>query len=184
MAKKESKRVMEQRKRACDRVSFVVEKDLKYLIRAQALREGISSAEVMRRAILARCGLESVPDTTSADYKPIRDAATRADAEKAITRLQFDDRIFLEREKGKEQVEKAKVSLGYEGRNAKINYIIGLLSLLDGLEDIPEPPAGNEWHAPVNIEIAEGAIPVLRRLLSNIEIISRYDYDDDELSDE
>lgn len=179
MAKKESERVMEQRKRACDRVSFVVEKDLKYLIRAQALREGVSSAEVMRRAILARCGLESVPDTTSAEYKAIRNATTRADAEKAITRLQFDDRIFLEREREKEKVEKAKISLGYEGRNAKINYIIGLLALLDGLEDIPEPPAGNEWQPPANIEIAEGAIPVLRRLLSNIEIISQYDYDDE-----
>ena len=179
MAKKESERVMEQRKRACDRVSFVVEKDLKYLIRAQALREGVSSAEMMRRAILARCGLESVPDTTSADYTSIRAATTRADAGKALARLQFDDRIFLERDPGKEKVEKAKISLGYEGRNARINYIIGLLALLNGLQDMPEPPAGNEWQPPANIEIAEGAIPVLRRLLSNIEIISQYDYDDE-----
>jgi hypothetical protein len=88
MAKKESKRVMEQRKRACDRVSFVVEKDLKYLIRAQAMREGVSSAEMMRRAILARCGLDSAPNTTSADYNSIRTATTRADAEKALARVE------------------------------------------------------------------------------------------------
>ena len=179
MAKKASERVMRQRRQNNDRVSFVIDKEAKYLLHAQALKEGISTAEMIRRAILARCGLENWPNTSSAAYKPIRTAATKADAEKALARLQFDDRIFLEREQGKEKVEKAKISLGYDGRNAKINYIIGLLALLDGLEDLPEPHAGNEWQAPANIEFSEGALPVLRRLLSNIEVISQYDYDDE-----
>lgn len=175
MAKKESKRVMEQRKRACDRVSFVIEKDMKYLIRAQALREGVSSAEVMRRAILARCGLESVPDTTSADYKTIRDAVTRADAEKAITRLQISeaDRYDAKDESEKEITVPAAVMLA--GRDEKIRYIVSMLDILDAIEDTPEPAPRKEWQNPAPIKIRKGTLEIVRRLLSNIETVSEDD---------
>lgn len=181
MAKKSSERVMRQRRRDYDRISFTVPKDIRHLIRVQALRDGLSAAETIRRAILARCGLESMPDTAAAAYQAIRDAETKTEAERAISRLQFACPVFLAQDQNdKDRTETATVCLGYEQRNAKSNYVFSLLSMLDAVEDMPDPPPGNEWQDPTSIKIPQGAISALRRLLSNIEIVSD---DAEELTD-
>lgn len=177
MAKKESERVMQQRRRDYDRVSFVIEKDMKYLIRAQALREGISSAEVMRRAILARCGLESMPETSSANYKTIIDADTKADAAKAITRLQTAEAERYDAADESENEITVSAAVMLAGRDEKTRYIVSMLDILDAIEDTPEPAPCKEWQNPEPIKMRKGTLEIVRRLLSNIEIIS-----DDEAS--
>ena len=95
MAKKSSERVMNIRKQSYDLISFVMKKDARHLIRAQALREGVTSSEAMRRAILARCGLDTMPDTTTPQYQAIKDAEIKPEAEEAIAQLQEHERKII-----------------------------------------------------------------------------------------
>lgn len=176
MATKESRRVMSTRKLTSDRISFVVPKGLRHLVRCQALREGVSAAEMMRQAILARCGLVNMPDITGPDFEQVKAASTRGEAEQAIARLQYADPVFLESNPKKEKTTKCKLSVGYSGRNARINYTIALLALLDALESVKKDPGpGNDWHDALDLKVAEGAVPALRRLLSNIADKTLYD---------
>lgn len=180
VAKKSSQRVMDIRKRNCDRVSFVIDKDAKHLIRAQALREGVSSAEVMRRAILARCGLEEMPNTADKRYQPIKDAVTKADAEKAITGLQALETEKYENKREWEKELTIPATIMFAGRNEKIRYITSLLELLQMIRTTPTPAPVNEWQAPMQIDIRRDTIPIIRRMLSNVEIPD----DDDEIGDD
>lgn len=61
MATKRSKNTMEQRARTYDRITTLIDKGGSNLVRALALRENVSIAELMRRAILARAGLRLLP---------------------------------------------------------------------------------------------------------------------------
>lgn len=86
MATDETKRVNQHRKYNCDRITTLIDKGGKYLLHAQAIREGVTVAEMIRRSILARAGLRMLP------YKPDLDALaevhTPEEAEQAILRLQ------------------------------------------------------------------------------------------------
>lgn len=86
MATEESKRVTTHRKYNCDRITTLIDKGGKYLLHAQAIREGVTVAEMIRRSILARAGLRMLP------YKPDLDAlaevSNQEEAEQAILRLQ------------------------------------------------------------------------------------------------
>ena len=61
MATDETRRVAKHRRVAFDRISTLIDKGGKYLLHAQAIREGVSVAEMLRRAVVARCGLRMVP---------------------------------------------------------------------------------------------------------------------------
>ena len=174
MAKKESKRVMEQRKRDCDRVSFVVPKDAKYLIRARALREGVSSAEMMRRAILARCGLNSWPKLDEwpphpgvMSYNALTHCADRESAAVALEKLQEDE--FMNTNIKTEQDGDTFVIYMPE-TTMKDEYIKSLLDLLDAVEDA----------SPTHIKINKKSLSIVQRLLSNIETPA----EDDEIDEE
>lgn len=62
MATKESKRVMNLREKNYEQTNFLAPKGIKTLLRAMGRRENCSAAEVIRRAVLSRAGLENMPD--------------------------------------------------------------------------------------------------------------------------
>lgn len=171
-----SERVMEQRKRDYDQVSFVISKGGKYLARAQALREGVTVAEMIRRAILARCGLESMPDFTMPHYHNIVAASDKESAERAIDGLQRDEYIKRHLEEKPDDDVYMTVMLASQGM--KDEYIKALLDLLDALEDTTPALWDDAWNPPTEIKITKKTLAIVRRLLSNIESLT-YDNDID-----
>lgn len=172
MAKKESERVMQIRRRECDRISFTAPKGTKYLFRAQALREGVSSAEMMRRAILARCGLESVPSFSMPHYHAIVTATDKDSADRAIEGLQLDE--YVQHHKKASSEDDICMTVLLSSQEMKNEYIKALLDLLDALEDT-DAPTGDEIAPPSQIKMTKENLAIVRRLLSNIEIISQCD---------
>ena len=84
--KKRYKYQMAQRARDYDRVAFTIDKGGSNLIKALAKREGVSLAELIRRAILARAGLRLLPyPDAPEELKDITDSEAARDA---IKRLQ------------------------------------------------------------------------------------------------
>ena len=61
MATEKNRRDMEQRKVHYDQVSFLIPKGGRRLLRALGIKERCTAADVIRRAILARAGLERIP---------------------------------------------------------------------------------------------------------------------------
>jgi len=176
MAKKESKRVMEQRKRDYDRISFTIPKEARHLLRVQALREGVSSAEMIRRAILARCGLESWPDFSMPHYHTLTAAENKEDAERAINGLQLDE--YVHHHQNTTAPDDLYMTIMLSSQGMKDEYIKALLDLLDALEDIDAPWAAG-WTPPTQIKITQAALSIVRRLLSNIDVVSPYDGEDE-----
>lgn len=179
VAKKSSQRVMDIRKRNCDRVSFVVPKDAKYLIRARAMREGISSAEMIRRAILARCGLENwpkmeewPPEPGIESYNAMVHCTDKESAAKALEDLQTDEYMNANITTGK--VDDTFI-IYMPKATMRDEYIKALLDLLDAVEDVDTPKA-----PPAQIAISKKSLSVVQRLLSNIET----PVEDDEIGDE
>ena len=86
MATEESKRVTTHRKYNCDRINTLIDKGGRWLLRAQAMREGITLAEMIRRAIYARCGLHQLP--SKEDLEELSEVRTQAEADYAIKHLQ------------------------------------------------------------------------------------------------
>lgn len=82
----ESERVQQSRKQNFDRISTLIDKDGKYLLHAQAIREGVSVAEMIRRSILARAGLRMLPYPE--DLDKLAEVRTAEEAEDAIIHLQ------------------------------------------------------------------------------------------------
>lgn len=83
---KESERVQLSRKQNFDRISTLIDKGGKHLLHAQAIREGVSVAEMIRRAIYSRAGLRMLPYPD--DLEALSEVTTQEEAEKAILRLQ------------------------------------------------------------------------------------------------
>lgn len=100
MATKESKRVIKQRKQNYDRFSVLTEKGGNQILRVLALREGVSIAEMIRRAILARGGLRMLPyPDTLADLEKV---TTKEEAEAALVMIQEREKKnpYMNGEKG------------------------------------------------------------------------------------
>lgn len=171
MAKKSSERVMRIRKRDNDRLSFLMDKESRFLIRAQAIREGVTSAEVIRRAVLARCGLDKMPDIKTPQYQDLKSVELHVEAEQALTRLQDD-----ERDTEKETYQTYLVTLA--GKAAQDEYIGGLLALLDAIEDIQPPAKERGWQGTDKIAIDKRKISAIRRLLANMDEVESDDADD------
>lgn len=164
MAKQNSERVMKQRKRDNDRISFVIDKDAKYLFRAQALREGVTMAEMIRRAVLARCGLKKTPNFATPHYSRIVNANDQESARKAILGLQLDEYMqSLEHTRP----DNILLTVYLAGEHMRGEYIKALLDLLDAVED-----AKADEQAPV--KMSKKQIEIIRRLLANVEEIPEF----------
>ena len=93
MPTKDSKRVMEYRKDRFDQIGFLFEKPGRELLRLLALREGVGTAELLRRAALARGGLRLLPYPDQ--LADTGDIDTRKAAAAAIMRLQHEEDTAL-----------------------------------------------------------------------------------------
>lgn len=165
MANKESDRVMRKRKVAYDRVSVLTEKDGKYLLHAQALREGVSVAEMIRRAILARCGLRAMPDTGSDLYQRVIESKSADDARTAIRALQFSE--FVSPPEKESPADSVYYTLYLTSEVMRDEYIKVLLDLLDIVESA-------NLDGEQRIELDKKRMTDIRRLLANIEEIREY----------
>ena len=67
MATEKNRRDMEQRKIHYDQVSFLFPKGGRRLLRAMGIKERCTAADIIRRAVLARAGLEKLPDKNMLD---------------------------------------------------------------------------------------------------------------------
>lgn len=167
MAKKTSKRVMDVRKRNNDRVSFLIDKEGKYLLHAQAMREGVSVAEMLRRAVLARCGLESMPDFSQPHYQAIVTANSKESAEKAIKGLQLDE--YVQRHQETKPADDVYMTVMLSSQTMKEEYINALMDLLDAVNDT----AADGSPTKIKPNSADGMsgkeiVSIVQRLISNI----------------
>lgn len=92
MATKESKRVMELRKKNYDQLSILVPKGYKKLLQAMSIKERCNVSEVVRQAILERAGLKYLPDADG--LKQLTKAETPREAARALKYCQ--DKEFLD----------------------------------------------------------------------------------------
>lgn len=166
MASANSERVMEQRSKAYDRVSILINRGGKHLLHAQALREDVSIAEMMRRAILARVGLEQLPPTEA--LSKLATVTTRQEADAAIQQLQHAERAAFDTSKNTQRRGlPPEYVLMASSKKEMGEYIVALLDLLNEVEDA----ANRDYTSPQRLKLNERVLPVLRRLLANIDEI-------------
>lgn len=168
MATKESKRVDEHRRKYFDRISSLIEKGGNFLINVLAIREGVTKAEVIRRSILARAGLRSMPFPD--DLNALEEVETKEEAEYAIMHLQ-------RKEEKNEIINKLLQELSPEPDSAKYNMKIDhdtrrCLLHLAGYSD-PEIAEllKTRWGEEQNITASGFDIGHIRRMLANIQHI-------------
>lgn len=166
MATDESIRVGKHRKYNFDRVTTLIDKGGRWLLRAQAMREGISVAEMLRRAVLARCGLRMLPYKT--DLDALAEVQSQEEAEKAILRLQA-------KEEKDEIIKKVLHELAPEPDSAQYSMKVDhdtrcALLRLAGLSD---PEIGDllrdRWGEDAEIMATGFDTGHLRRLLANMK---------------
>lgn len=170
MAKMSSRRVMDQRKRDYDRIQFTIPKGASHLLKSQALREGVSSSELLRRAILDRCGLSTWPDFTKPEYNFVVAAGDKGSADEAIESLQIDEYNKSQGREDQNAVNAETVLISYEMRNA---YIKALRDMLHALEETEV--TDSQKHP--EIRLSKNTIMLVMRLLSNIDKTPEQDYD-------
>lgn len=158
MAKPSSERVMKSRAENLERIALTVHKGERPLLYAQARREGVSVAEMIRRAILARCGLDAMPDTSTDLYKKVIDADTEQKAQTAIRSLQLTEYIKPIEERPYDSV---YYTLYIAGDRIKDDMQMALLDLLDAVE---ESPIGETER----IKLTKRSMSLIKKLLSNI----------------
>ena len=77
MATEKNRRDMEQRKIHYDQVSFLIPKGGRRLLRAMGVKERCTAADVIRRAVMARAGLERVPNEKNLEKLDAAESPTR-----------------------------------------------------------------------------------------------------------
>ena len=168
MATKESKRVIKQRKQNYDRFSVLTEKGGNQLLRVLALREGVSIAEMIRRAILARCGLNLWPYDT--DLKDLAKITTQEEARSAVYFMQ-------NRENAKEIMRHLVDELGPEPSNAEYTTTMTHADIAEFREAVKrinaaieaEHPEDSVFAPSVTVKLKGREIGIMRRMLANIE---------------
>lgn len=160
MAKPESERVMASRKAAHEQVNFLMEKGGKAFLRAAAIREGVTVAEFIRRAVLARAGLAMLPYPDA--LKLADDVQGQKEAEEIIE-------LYQENEAASEQAQAFLEIFGAEQPSA---FYVVKTSAKDGSDLQPVllhiAAALKEGERPA---ISGQHVGALRRLLANIRKI-------------
>ena len=170
MATKESNRVQKQRRENYDRVSVLIEKGGKHLLRVLALREGVSIAEMIRRAVLARGGLRMLP--YPADLKRLETVTTQEEARTAVYRMQNN-------EEASEIIRHVTSALAGEPAQAEYTTELthsDIASFRNAVQRIEaaieaEKPEDSVFAPPVTVKLYGREIGILRRMLANIERI-------------
>lgn len=167
MATKESKRVNTHRRKNFDRVTILVEKGCTRLLHIAALREGVSMTEMIRRAIIARCGLRVMPYPDQ--LAELDDVTTPEEARKAILRLQAH-------ETSSEIIQHLIDKLSPEPRDAQFLATMGQADIHDFRNAVKqintaidaEEPEDNVFAEPVTVKLSGLEVGVLRRMLANM----------------
>ena len=94
MATRESKRVMKLREKNYKQVNFLAPHGTRLLLHAMAQKEKCTASDVIRRAILARAGLEKMPD----DVHLAKLNATETSREAADALIDCQTVEYVERE--------------------------------------------------------------------------------------
>lgn len=164
-----SERVQKQRKATYDRISTLIDKGGKHLLHAQALREGITVAEMLRRAVYARAGLRMLPYPD--DLEKLAEVRTQEEAEKAIRQLQA-------KEESSEIMKQLLQQLAPEPDSAQYQLQVDhdtrrVLLRLAGFTDAEiSSLLESRWGSEEQITASGFDIGHLRRLLANIQDVA------------
>lgn len=170
MATNESKRVQKQRRENFDRVSVLIEKGGKHLLRVLALREGVSIAEMIRRAVLARGGLRALPypDTLA----KLETVTTQEEAREWVYAMQNN-------EEANEVIRHVTSALAGEPEHAEFTTTMtyaDISSFRHAVQRIEaaieaEKPEDSVFAPPIEVKLYGREIGIMRRMLANIERI-------------
>lgn len=152
MATEESKRKLKQRKRDHDQVSFLIPKGGRRLLRVMGIKERCTAADVIRRAIMARAGLERVPDDDL--LAKLDTVETRKDATSALIYCQT--------------VEHGQKRFGipwYPAQGMTNEEIIIMKNII-----IPALEQQKPFELPSTIKVTKNLYMAMCRLLSRMEV--------------
>lgn len=174
MATKESKRVIKQRKQNYDRFSVLIEKGGNQLLRVLALREGVSIAEMIRRAILARGGLRMLPYPDT--LEELKEITTQQQANSAVYRMQA-------KEFADETMTHLAEAFGAEPPSAEYTIKMDHGDIYDFRHAVnrinaaieAEHPEDSVFAPSVTVKLYGREIGIMRRMLANIERIPQDD---------
>ena len=148
-----SERVQKQRKENYDRISVLIEKGGRFLVKVLAIREGLSNAALIRQSILARAGLKVLPFPD--ELKKLEKITSKEEAEKAILRLQA-------KEEGSEIIGNLIEELSPEG-NRKNFEIEASYDLKRVLKKLTAAETGEK------VTLSGYEIGIIRRALANVK---------------
>ena len=179
MATKESERVNKHRRQNFDRVSVLIEKGGKHLLRVLALREGVSIAELIRRAVLARGGLRMLP--YPAELEKLEQVTTQAEARRAVYALQ-------NQEEGDEIIRRVTEAMAGEPEHAEYTTQLDHADIANFRHAVDrinaaieaENPEDSVFAPTITVRLNGREIGIMRRMLANIEPISATPSDDAE----
>ena len=168
MPTKNSRKVMKQRKEAYDQISFLIDKGGKSLLHCLALREGIGISELIRRAILARGGLQMLPYPDA--LEELKNVRTEDEARSAVYRLQAHETGSEIKQDLLDHLATEPPSAEYKTRmdHSDISEFRYAVQKINAAIDKENPP-DNALGDPVWVQLNGREIGILRRLLSNIE---------------
>lgn len=169
MATKESERVAEHRKRNFDRISLLLEKGGRQLVKVLALREDCTATEIFRRAILARAGLRIFPFPDK--IKQLEEVETQSQARAAIMRLQAA-------EMGSEVVQHIIDGLSSEPSTGQFAAILSESDIADltfamkqiqaSISTAQNDTKRNTKKETVTVNLSGRSVGVLRRFMANL----------------
>lgn len=168
MAKKESERIISWRRDNVDRISVLVPKGGKQLLRILAQREGIKITEMIRKAILTRAGLNMMPypeDFKGLEKIPENDMDA---ARTAVKVLQDMERTPIRQKTIQEygiELPSAEYRLFIDKLDEKIIMDV-IHKIVSALRETPKSITGKLGGTPVHISGKE--LVALRRMLSDV----------------
>lgn len=165
MPTKESMMVAKSRMRF-DRLSVLVEKGGRHLFRVMALREGVNISELIRRAVLARAGINVLP--YPAEFEKLSEVKTKKEARIAIRTLQAIDQTPQRQEVAEMYAAERPTSeytIFLEKRDAAEFQSI----MAKAAKAIREfPPGMTEKTSGIPVTLTGKEVIVLRRALANM----------------
>lgn len=166
MAKSETERVSVHRKKIFDQINLLVKKGGKELYRVIAKREDIPIAEMIRRSVLARAGLNMVPLT--ADLKKLEEVNTPEAARIAIEYLQETEQIaIMQKLVSKNLIEPTDNEYAIVVRkNDEEEFLTIIQKIMSAMRNTPQGSIDKLGGTPVLLKGYE--ISILRRILSSV----------------
>lgn len=157
MATEKNRRDMEQRKIHYDQVSFLIPKGGRRLLRALGVKERCTAADVIRRAVMARAGLERVPNET--ELQKLDAAETPREASDALKYCQTVE------------IGNKRIGMPWYPAQGMTNDEIYIMEKVI----IPALKQQKPFELPATIKVTKNLYVAMSRLLSRME------YDDNEI---